>query len=112
VSDSYNFNWTLHIPEDFQQPFEPSHESMAALNLHLDQSKADLAATLRKCFSGIVAGNVKAEGVELIKKHGPFQLSGDQVLMNKIDKLLASFVEQGRMKLPGSDYIPCYEVLN
>lgn len=112
LSDSYNFNWTLHIPEDFQQPFEPTHQSMASLNLHLEQSKADLAAALRKCFSGIVAGNVKAEGVELIRKHGPFQLSGDQALMGKIDKLLESFVEQGRMKLPGSDYVPCYKVNN
>ncbi|GBL04149.1 nucleotide 5'-monophosphate nucleosidase PpnN [Glaciecola sp. KUL10] len=110
ASDSYNFNWTLHIPPDFQQPFEPTHQRMASLNLHLNQSKADLAANLRKCFSGIVAGNVKAEGVELIKHYGPFQLSGDQALMNKMDILLNSFVEQGRMKLPGSDYKPCYQV--
>jgi len=108
--DSYNFNWTLHIPEDFQQPFIPTQTSMAALDLYLDQPKAQLAATLRKCFSGIVAGNVKAEGIAEIERNGPFQLSGDLLLMEKMDALLSSFVEQGRMKLPGSDYHPCYEI--
>lgn len=108
--DSFNFNWTLHIPTDFQQPFIPSHESMAALDLHLNQPISALAATLRKCFSGIVAGNVKSDGVKQIKEKGPFQLSGDALLMEKMDTLLSSFVAQGRMKLPGSTYTPCYKV--
>lgn len=108
--DSFNYNWTLHIPGDYQQTFIPTHESMAALNLHLDQPISSLASTLRKCFSGIVAGNVKAEGLKRIKEHGPFELNGDAQLMQKIDVLLASFVEQGRMKLPGSVYTPCYKI--
>jgi predicted Rossmann-fold nucleotide-binding protein len=108
--DSFNFNWRLHIPDDFQQPFEPTHQSMAELNLHLDQEICSLAANLRKCFSGIVAGNVKAEGVSLILDKGPFEISGDPSLMEKMDTLLSSFVEQGRMKLPGSEYHPCYRV--
>lgn len=108
--DSFNFNWRLHIPEDFQRPFEPTHQSMAALNLHLDQDAGELAANLRKCFSGIVAGNVKAEGVKLIQQHGPFKLGGDPKLLAKMDTLLQSFVAQGRMKLPGSVYHPCYEL--
>ena len=49
---------------------------MGSLDLHLDQPKADLAASLRRAFSGIVAGNVKAEGVAEIEKHGPFKLHG------------------------------------
>jgi hypothetical protein len=110
VGDSYNFNWTLHIPEDFQQPFIPTHESMASLNLSLEQPISSLAANLRKCFSGIVAGNVKSEGIEQIKKHGRFELNGDAVLMSKMDTLLKSFVEQGRMKLNGAPYEPCYVV--
>jgi predicted Rossmann-fold nucleotide-binding protein len=108
--DSFNFNWRLHIPEDFQRPFEPTHESMSQLDLHLEQAPGSLAANLRKCFSGIVAGNVKAEGVQLIQQHGPFELSGDPKLMEQMDVLLQSFVEQGRMKLPGSDYHPCYRI--
>ncbi|MGQ8366279.1 nucleotide 5'-monophosphate nucleosidase PpnN [Glaciecola sp. 1036] len=108
--DSFNFNWRLQIPDDFQHPFEPTHESMAALDLSLDQSAGDLAANLRKCFSGIVAGNVKAEGVKQIHAKGPFVLKGDKTLMAHMDKLLTSFVEQGRMKLPGSEYHPCYRV--
>ncbi len=108
--DSYNFNWTLHIPEDFQQPFIPSHASMAALDLSHNQEISSLASVLRKCFSGIVAGNVKADGIKQIKQHGPFELSGDGQLMQKMDALLASFVSQGRMKLPGSNYTPCYKM--
>lgn len=110
MGDSYNFNWTLHIPEDFQKPFIPSHESMKALDLSANQPISSLAANLRKCFSGIVAGNVKSEGIEQIKKHGRFELNGDAALMQKMDKLLASFVAQGRMKLNGAPYEPCYTV--
>lgn len=112
TGDAFDFNWSLHIDPEFQQPFNPTHQSMAALDLGLGQSQASLAANLRKVFSGIVAGNVKAEGVEQIKQHGPFTLYGDKNLMAMMDKLLASFVEQQRMKLPGSTYVPCYQVLS
>ncbi|MGO2012420.1 MAG: nucleotide 5'-monophosphate nucleosidase PpnN [Pseudoalteromonas sp.] len=108
--DAYYFNWTLKIDNDFQQPFAPTHENMASLDLHLDQPKQQLAAHLRRAFSGIVAGNVKDEGIQAIKEHGRFVLSGEPDLMQNMDKLLRAFVEQGRMKLPGSKYIPCYEI--
>jgi predicted Rossmann-fold nucleotide-binding protein len=111
TGDSYDFNWSLKISAEFQAPFDPDHETMSALNLHFDQPKTDLAAALRKAFSGIVAGNVKAEGVNLIRENGPFQLHGDPKLMEMMDELLESFVEQQRMKLPGSQYVPCYQVI-
>jgi len=110
MCDSNNFHWTLSIPNDFQQPFIPTHQAMASLDLSLEQPISTLAANLRKCFSGIVAGNVKSEGIAQIKKHGPFSINGDPQLMEKMDALLKSFVEQGRMKLNGADYEPCYEV--
>jgi predicted Rossmann-fold nucleotide-binding protein len=110
IGDSYDFNWSLKIAPEFQAPFDPTHENMAALNLHFEQPKTQLAAALRRAFSGIVAGNVKAEGVKLIKEKGPFQLSGEPKLMKLMDELLESFVHQQRMKLPGSKYTPCYEV--
>ncbi len=110
TGDSYLFNWSLKIEPEFQQPFSPTHESMASLNLHLDQPKALLAAALRKAFSGIVAGNVKAEGIKQIREMGPFLINGDPKLMSLLDELLESFVEQQRMKLPGSNYSPCYRV--
>jgi len=108
--DAYYFNWTLKIDNDFQQPFAPTHENMASLDLHLEQPKQQLAANLRRAFSGIVAGNVKDEGLRAIKAHGPYVLSGEPDLMKDMDKLLQAFVDQGRMKLPGSKYIPCYEI--
>lgn len=111
TGDAYHFNWSLVIESDFQQPFEPSHENMASLNISHDLSTAELAANLRRVFSGIVAGNVKSGGIKAIKEHGPFQISGDKKIMTLMDKLLASFVSQQRMKLPGTEYIPCYQVL-
>ncbi|MFC3033791.1 nucleotide 5'-monophosphate nucleosidase PpnN [Pseudoalteromonas fenneropenaei] len=108
--DAYYFNWTLHVDHDFQMPFAPTHENMAGLDLHLNQPKQALAANLRRAFSGIVAGNVKDEGITAIKQFGAYQLSGDSDLMQEMDKLLQAFVAQGRMKLPGSTYIPCYKI--
>jgi predicted Rossmann-fold nucleotide-binding protein len=111
TGDSYHFNWSLVIEPDFQQPFEPNHDNMALLNLHYEQDIASLAANLRRAFSGIVAGNVKANGIKAIREHGPFEISGDKAMMALMDTLLNSFVEQQRMKLPGSEYIPCYKVI-
>jgi hypothetical protein len=108
--DGYHFNWTLKIEPEFQLPFYPTHETMAALNLQLKQPTEQLAANLRRAFSGIVAGNVKDEGIREIKLHGPFILDGDTDLMKKMDVLLQAFVTQGRMKLPGSVYTPCYKI--
>lgn len=109
--DAFHFNWTLEISDDFQQPFEPSHDNMAALNISYDLSTAELAANLRRVFSGIVAGNVKSSGIKAIREQGPFKISGDKNIMQLMDKLLASFVSQQRMKLPGSEYVPCYQVI-
>jgi len=108
--DAYYFNWTLKIDDDFQQHFMPTHNNMTNLDLHLAQPKQLLAANLRRAFSGIVAGNVKDESIKLINEFGPYLLNGDPVLMESMDKLLRAFVEQGRMKLPGSEYIPCYKI--
>lgn len=110
MGDGFNFNWSLKIGQAFQRPFIPTHKSMSQLALHHDQSVGELACALRQAFSGIVAGNVKAEGIKQIKTSGPFQLTGDAKLMQRVDALLKSFVSQHRMKLPGSTYHPCYEI--
>ncbi|CAK9884354.1 MAG: Pyrimidine/purine nucleotide 5'-monophosphate nucleosidase [Candidatus Erwinia impunctatus] len=109
--DAYSFNWTLHIDADLQQPFIPSHANMAALNLSQDQPAEKLAAALRQAFSGIVAGNVKDIGIQAISEQGPYQLHGDPFIMQKMDKLLQDFIVQQRMKLPGTAYTPCYEII-
>jgi predicted Rossmann-fold nucleotide-binding protein len=109
--DAYYFNWKLSIPRDLQEPFEPTHESMAKLNLSKDQPIHLLAANLRRAFSGIVAGNVKEQGIELIEQHGPFELTGDADIMRSLDTLLRTFVEQNRMKIGGGQYSPCYRVV-
>ncbi|MGM0984516.1 MAG: nucleotide 5'-monophosphate nucleosidase PpnN [Pseudomonadota bacterium] len=105
--DAFYYNWRLTVARDFQEPFEPTHEAMAGLALHRDQPVHELAANLRRAFSGIVAGNVKEQGIRAIEAHGPFRLHAEPELMARLDELLASFVVQGRMKLAG-DYVPCY----
>ncbi len=110
--DSYYFNWLLQIQPEFQQPFNPSHENMASLHLHRDQPKHLLAADLRRAFSGIVAGNVKPETLKAVRQQGPFEIRGEKEIMQAMDKLLTSFIEQSRMKLPGTTYSPCYRVVS
>ena len=108
--DAYFFNWLLKIDTEFQMPFQSNHDAMRRLNLRRDQAPHRLAANLRRAFSGIVAGNVKADGMRAIADFGPFELSGDAEIMRLLDELLAAFVAQGRMKLPGSVYRPCYRL--
>lgn len=110
TKDAYYFNWLLKIPQDLQRPFKPTHEAMAALDLHIDQPKHHLAANLRRAFSGVVAGNVKADTLRAVQEHGPFDIHGDAAVLGPLDALLRAFVEQGRMKLPGKAYVPCYRV--
>jgi pyrimidine/purine-5'-nucleotide nucleosidase len=110
-SDAYYFNWLLKIDEEFQKPFKPTHENMRNLRLHKDQPTHLLAANLRRAFSGVVAGNVKDEGIRAIEKYGNFEIHGDAAIMGPMDALLASFVAQNRMKLPGKAYEPCYRIV-
>jgi predicted Rossmann-fold nucleotide-binding protein len=110
-SDAYYFNWLLKIDEEFQRPFKPTHENMRSLSLHKNQETHMLAANLRRAFSGVVAGNVKDEGIRAIEKFGHFEIHGDWDIMGPMDALLSSFVAQSRMKLPGKTYVPCYRVI-
>ena len=109
--DAFYFNWQLHIEFEFQKPFEPSHENMAKLNLSKEQPPHLLAADLRRAFSGIVAGNVKEQGLKAIAEHGPFEITGDEHIMAPLDDLLRTFVAQNRMKIGGVTYQPCYRVV-
>ena len=109
-SDAYYFNWRLTLELEHQHPFVPNHKNMAALNLSKNQPLHLLASQLRKAFSGIVAGNVKADGIREIQHFGPFNLHGDKEIMHAMDELLESFVEQKRMKLDSSEYHPCYKI--
>jgi predicted Rossmann-fold nucleotide-binding protein len=110
-SDSYNFNWQLLIQPEFQLPFEVTHANMRSLELHRDQPPHRLAANLRRAFSGIVTGNVKEAGIAAIEQHGPFELAGDAAVVKLLDELLAAFIAEQRMKLPGRTYHPCYRLV-
>ncbi len=109
--DAYFYNWQLHIDHEFQKTFEPTHKNMAQLDLSKNIPAHRLAANLRKAFSGIVAGNVKEQGLRAIAENGPFKLKGEESIMQPLDDLLRAFVAQRRMKLGDKSYNPCYEVV-
>ena len=109
--DAFYYNWSLTIDAQFQRPFQPTHENMKALELRKDQPVHLLAANLRRAFSGVVAGNVKEEGIRAIEQHGHFELNGDREIMQPMDDLLTAFAKQLRMKLPGTEYVPCYQIM-
>jgi hypothetical protein len=109
-SDAFFFNWLLNINLEFQQPFSVSHASMAGLNLHREQPPHRLASNLRRAFSGIVAGNVKDDGIRMVERDGPFELRGESSVIGPLGELLAAFVAQKRMKLPVTEYVPCYRI--
>lgn len=110
-SDAFFFNWLLQVDLDFQQPFAVSHESMRELSLKRDQPGHLLASSLRKAFSGIVTGNVKEHGIRLVEQHGPFEIAGDRDVAGLVSNLLQAFVEQKRMRLPTTEYKPCFRVV-
>ncbi|MBS1200417.1 MAG: hypothetical protein H6R27_1095 [Proteobacteria bacterium] len=110
AGDAYNYNWLLRVPAQFQHPFEVTHESMSSLVLSRDLPVHELAANLRRAFSGIVAGNVKEHGIRQIETHGPFSIHGDADIGRPLDELLQAFVAQRRMKLLG-EYKPCYRIV-
>jgi len=110
TKDAFFFNWTLRIPLEFQKPFMPTHENMRNLRLRRDRPAHELAADLRRAFSGIVAGNVKEEGMRAVERHGPFLIDGDRDIMQAMDVLLRGFVADKRMKMSG-DYMPCYKLV-
>ena len=110
TGDAYYFNWLLTVPLASQLPFQVTHESVAALRLRRDMEPHELALNLRRAFSAIVTGNVKDNGIRMIREHGPFVLHGDRDIIEVLDKVLGEFVAQGRMKLPGSRYDGCFRL--
>jgi len=111
AKDAFFFNWQLRIEDEFQRPFHATHQAMAGLTLQPDMPAHMLAANLRRVFSGVVAGNIRDEGIRAIEQHGPFEIKGDATIMGELDALLAACVSQGRMRLPGKPYEPCYRVV-
>ena len=108
--DAYYFNWRLKIEEAFQRPFVATHASMGDLEISEDLARHELAANLRRVFSGIVSGNVREDTAAVIERDGPFEIRGSQRIMDLLDALLTGFVAQHRMKISRGDYDPCYVI--
>jgi len=108
--DAYYFNWRLAIDAEFQRPFRATHEAMSSLDIDEDLPTHELAANLRRAFSGIVSGNVREDTAASIEQHGPFEINASANIMSLLGDLLAAFVTQKRMKISGNNYAPCYRV--
>jgi hypothetical protein len=54
---------------------------------------------------------VKEHGIRAIETRGPFEIRGEKTIMRQLDQLLGDFASQGRMRLPGKIYNPCYTVV-
>ncbi len=108
--DAFYFNWRLVIPPDFQMPFTATHQSMSELDIDNSLPPYELAAVLRRVFSGLVSGNVREETIVAIEQKGPFVLKGSAQVMSLLDKLLSAFAAQKRMKISSGDYHPCYRL--
>ncbi len=108
--DAYYFNWRLRIDHEFQRPFVARHDTMSELAIDRDLPVHNLAANLRRAFSGLVSGNVREDTIAEIERRGPFEISGSAEIMSLLDRLLAGFVADGRMKLEREQYRPCYRV--
>ena len=71
----------------------------------------ELAANLRRAFSGIVSGNVRDDTAAAIERNTDrSRFNGSARIMGLLDELLASFVEQKRMKIAAGSYQPCYVI--
>jgi hypothetical protein len=46
-----------------------------------------------------------------IETYGPFELHGERALIEALDDLLRTFAAQGRMRLEGRPYTPCYRLV-
>ena len=82
---------------------------------HIDHGKTTLTAAITMRLAHLAgAGNVKAFGIEQVRLHGPYILSGDKQLLASMDRLLRVLVRQQRMKLGEGerDYQPCYQLLD
>ena len=108
--DAYYFNWRLQIDPHFQRPFVASHDAMRELTINEDLPRHELAANLRRAFSGIVSGNVREDTAEVIERDGPFEIDGSARIMALLDDLLAGFVASKRMKISSGEYQPCYVI--
>jgi len=108
--DAYYFNWRLKIDADFQRPFIAAHDTMRELKIDASLPAHELAANLRRVFSGIVSGNVREDTAEVIEHKGPFEINGSREIMGLLDDLLAGFVAQHRMKISSGAYDPCYVI--
>ncbi len=107
--DSFYFNWSLDIPLPFQQPFVPTHPPWPRWTCTMAASHRTIAADLRRAFSGIVAGNVKEEGIREIEQQARSR-SRRRGHDGSPGWSPARIRAQRRMKIAG-DYRPCYEIV-
>jgi len=91
-----DFHGGIHIPKGLRVPFLVTRESVAALQLHREQSAADIIVNLRRFLYSVSCACISKERDE-VAQNGPFVVSGDPEVMAGIDRLLEFFVAMQRM---------------
>ena len=81
---------------------------MSALNLSRTIPPEQLAADIRRAFSGIVTANIKAAG-RAATPEDPFVIHGEKAITQPFERLLKRFEAQGRMPLQPAAYSACYQ---
>ena len=97
--DASYYNWRLVIDPIYQAPFAATHAAMAGLTIARDLPRHELAANLRRLFSGIVAGNVKESGIAASKPRGRSRSAGSRD--HERARRPVAAVQDRRMRLPG-----------
>src|SRR3546814_20549587 len=78
--DSFFFNWSLEVPQTFQQPFVPSPAAMAALALHSGQPPPRLPAARTRAFPAMLPATGKQKDWRRWARVGPAQTIGHTAL--------------------------------
>ena len=112
-NDSYNFNWLLRVPYELQLPFEVTHASMRALELHraaagASPGRQSAARVLRHRHRQRQGARRRGHRACMVRTSS----RAIREIMRLLDELLTAFVAQRRMKLPGSAYRPCYRLVS
>ncbi|MCD8512556.1 MAG: DUF3412 domain-containing protein [Nitrincola sp.] len=110
TGESFHFNGTYRFLWSCKSLLNLPTTAWRPLNLSKQQPDHQLAAQLRCALSGIVAGNVKEQGIRAIEEFGPFELRGDPDIISALEVLLDAFVDQRRMKINHEEYVPCFKL--
>ena len=110
IEDADHFRWRINIDPLIHNRFDPTHENVRKIDLY-EEKPYLLAGHLRNFFSAVVAGGIKASGIEEVKQHGKFQVKAPSRIANALTTLIEAFTNQKRIA-PSACGEPCFEFID